>query len=181
MAAQLKSVKSPAQHVKALLAELSELGRHNAESLYRMSQILAAFKEQKLYDALGYGNFSEFAEGEELKIGKSAAAKWANFYIYAHEFGYNKGECTEILEHLSVNAAHGQLCIDEKKTSVAAFIKRCRKDYLSSKYQMNVSFEKKSDYDRVNKVLEQHGMEILPSGQRSHLSEAFLSLVKSSR
>lgn len=179
--ANLSVVKktTPAAHVKMLLRELSDLGRNNAENQFRMTQILAAFKEQKLYNSLGYDSFGSFAEGEELKLGKSAAAKWALFYVYAQELGYNKEECIEILEHISVNAAYGQLCLDEKRSSVPAFIRRCRKDYLSSKYQVNVSFEEKKDLDAVHKALMDHGMEISESGQRSYLSEAFLSLVKS--
>lgn len=183
MAASLSVVKktTPATHVKMLLKELTDLGRNNAENQFRMCQILAAFKEQRLYDALGYDNFGQFADGEALKLGKSACAKYANFYLYAQEFGYNKEECIQILEHVSVNAAHGQLCLDEKRSSVPAFIKRCRKDYLSSKYQINVSFEDKKDIDAVHKALSDHGMEMTESGQRSFLSEAFLSLVKSKR
>lgn len=181
--ANLSVVKktTPAAHVKMLLKELSDLGRNNAENQFRMCQILAAFKEQKLYNALGYDSFGAFAEGEELKLGKSSCAKWALFYVYAQEFGYNKEECIQILEHVSVNAAYGQMNLDEKKSSVPAFIKRCRKDYLSSKYQVNVSFDEKKDLDAVHRALMDHGMEISETGQRSFLSEAFLSLVKSKR
>lgn len=181
MSVKLVTSKTPAAHVKEMVRELSNLGRNNAENMFRMTQILAAFKEQRLYDAIGYDNFAAFAEGEEIKIGKSAAAKWANFYIYAKEMGYNKGECIEILEHLSVNAAHGQLFLDDKKTSVGAFIRRCRKDYLSSKYQINIGIDNKTDMDKVHKVLQNHGMEINEQGHRSYLSEAFLSVIKSAR
>lgn len=173
------AAKNPKAHVNELVSELSTLGRNIATDQYRVCQVLAAIKEQRLFEVLDYTGFGNFIEGEEVKIGKSAAAKWANFYSYARELGYNKSECVEILEHLSVNAAYGQLALDDKKTTVMSFVRRCRKDYLSTKYQLNVSFDDKKDLERVHKLLQKHGMVIdEATGQRTYLSESFMSMVK---
>lgn len=178
----MQSVKTKVGYVEGLIQTLYELNLSQAEDTFQSCKILAAIKEQKLYTLLNFESFKEFIHNTDLiRQSPSTCNKMANLYIYAKDFGYSQKECIEILESLSANAMHGQLARDDKKSTPSAFVKRCRKDYLSSKYQMNVCYDSKKDLDTVHKALAKHGMEFDENGQRHYSSEALLALAKAAK
>lgn len=175
----MQAVKNTKSYVKQLVNQLYELNANQASGAYEMCQIYAAIKHQRLFTVLGYTSFTQMLSMEEtITQSPSTCSKWANFYTTSKEFGYNKKEACEILQHLSVNAAYGQLCLDTKKTTVGAFVKRCRKDYLDSKYQINLSYDTQEEINIVEKALKSFGMKLDESGQRQHSSEALLMMAK---
>ena len=175
----MKAVKNTKSYIKELLSELADLNKSQAEGAFRMCQIYAAFKEQRLYEVMDFYGFGQFIEQtESITHSKSTAAKWANFYSLSREFGYNATECREMLSYLSVNAAYGQITRDSKKTSVSSFVRRCRKDYLSSKYQLNFGYDSLEELEIIEKALEKFGMVKHETGTRTNSSEAMLQIAK---
>ena len=175
----MKLAKDKVGYVNGLVQTLFELNLSQAEGAFQSCKILAAIREQKLYTLLNFNSFKEFVENTDLiRQSYSTCGKMANLYTYATQFGYSPKECIEILESLSTNAMYGQLALDSKKTTAQSFIKRCRKDYLSSKYQMNVAFDSEQELEIVHKALMKHGMEVDENGHRYGSSEALLSLAR---
>lgn len=178
----MQAVKTKVGYVEGLIQTLYELNLSQAEDSFQSCKILAAIKEQKLYTLLNHQSFKEFVENTDLiRQSYATCGKMANLYIYAKDFGYSPKECIEILESVSANAMYGQLALDDKKSTPSAFVKRCRKDYLSSKYQMNVCYDSKKEMDIVHKALAKHGMEMGENGQRHYSSEALLALAKAAK
>lgn len=160
--------------VNQLATTLREHLRGVARDTFAAAQILTAFKQQRLYEIIGFDSFAEFVED----TGITASVGQAHTYVYEHakRLKYTKVETIEIIESFGLHQSARLLSQQDRKVALSTLQ---RKSVAYAREHNQVNFVLAPDELRLlEDTLAAHGMYYTETGTRMNKTEALVRLLK---
>lgn len=162
------------KQVNEMVQQLRSYAETGAVNTYETCQILTAFRDQKLFELLGYETFQEFVTESDIGMGYGVASKHCTFFTHANNLGYKRAEVIEVVREFGLMHALRLLRMAQKKVALST-LQRWSAEYYAEHRTMTFTLDEKQESE-LEAVLMEYGMEVTEAGYRSHATEALLAM-----
>lgn len=155
-------------YAATLLDELVGIDREVTRGYYDMGRILHVFREDKLWNVLGYESWTAMVD-EELSFSVSTACKYADTYKRFKELKYNQQEALDLIAEFSFTG-----CAKVLKDQKQKIGKRAMRNRLEEYpwHQLNFMLDTET-YDKWDEVYFAFGGVYDENGHRENSREIF--------
>ena len=160
-----------------VLKQVRQADRNQVDAQFQIANILTAIKDHKLYELGGYDNFQMMVRGE-LDFAPSCAIKYVSLHNSFTKFKYTKTEYLKLMQQFGWRRVEEALSKSTKKMGHRAIKSFMDAKHLGSSQQFNFNVTDKKVAAKLESRLAKFGLEVMQSGQRSHLTTSFLALLE---
>jgi hypothetical protein len=168
-------VKDNRKYAAMMLDKLVELDKQTMSAYYEMGRILAVFKNDKLFDVLGYQTWSEMVE-EELSYTATSASHYVKVYQDFRRLKYNKNEAIQLINEFGYTNMRKVLPTLKQKIG-----KRALKNRVDTwpEHQLNFTLDDQ-EYEETLNVMDMYGA-VHSTHRIENSTEVFMSIVRQAK
>ena len=156
-----------------LLDKLIQLDVQTTYAYYEMGQILHAFFEGKMYDALGYTSFTHLVE-EELSFSTGTAHKYRRMFGEFRRLHYNKAEAIQLMHQFGITRLMDVLPDMSTKAGQRAINNKIKALDL---HQLNFTLTT-AEWNQCQCALLSSGAAVTENGRYQHSTQALMNKVR---
>ena len=161
------------KYVSELLDKLIALDKAHLCTQYDLGQLLSVFRDDKLYEIVGYDNFAEMVE-EELSFSSSTASTYASMYCDFKRLKYTKTEAVKLL--VEYGYTNVRKVIRDLGVKIGVRAMRNRIDDLDE-HQINFTLTT-AELEESHKALKTMGAVQTDHGRYINSSTAFMEMIR---
>ena len=168
-----KPMANTTAYANKLLDKLIGLDDQTTRAYYDMGQILSAFRNNKLYDVLGYTSMSHLVE-EELSFTISTGLRYAKLFDDLRRLHYNKKESLALMKKCGFSHLCDVMPGVKDKIGLRSIRKRIAK---LQQHQINFTVND-AEYAEYHRALAKLGAMRSEGGRYVNSSQTFMDMVK---
>lgn len=143
--------------------------------IYDIGQRLSAIKRLEYYELYGYATWVDFCHSSIIHMSPGQMSSYLSLYENCKELGYNREDCTRLIDEHGVKQLTTALSGLEKKLS----FKKIREHIQSMKPRtcsIGIAVSHTERTQLIRKLKANHGL-IVKDGRNMNLSEAVLNAI----